>query len=76
SAPAEPDHAAAPTPPATEAAGQPAPVEPRPVDERPGEHAETSSAETKPADAKPAKTPYESLEEEMANLLGRAPGKP
>ncbi|NVO12721.1 MAG: flagellar biosynthetic protein FliO [Rhodoplanes sp.] len=25
---------------------------------------------------KPGKTPYESLEEEMANLLGRAPGKP
>lgn len=75
-APAEPDHAAAPTPPATEAAGQPAPVEPRPMDERPGEHAETSSADAKPADAKPAKTPYESLEEEMANLLGRAPGKP
>ncbi|MFD2184058.1 flagellar biosynthetic protein FliO [Rhodoplanes azumiensis] len=72
-APPAPPHAASPPP---DGAPEPAHATPEP----PAPPAPAAAAEPAPAphhDPAPSgKTAYESLEEEMANLLGRTPGKP
>ncbi|RAI37688.1 hypothetical protein CH341_29205, partial [Rhodoplanes roseus] len=63
-------------PPAAPADTSPEPTHAAPP-AAPAEEPHAAAPATEPNDQKPSgKTAYESLEEEMANLLGRAPGKP
>ncbi|MDC7785520.1 hypothetical protein J2S22_000216 [Rhodoplanes tepidamans] len=73
--PARPPMSEPPPPPAPQAETAAEPVPP-PAGEEPAQ-AHAAPPAPQPQDSKPSgKTAYESLEEEMANLLGRAPGKP